>query len=275
MDDFPPAICHITGARPDYYKRYRSNIYSQNGEDGIIKKLFEDLNISGGYLCEFGAWDGKHLSNTYSLFHNNAAYVPILIEGDKDRYRDLVDNLGHIENAHLINKYIDTNSSGPNSLNNIIESLQLPDIEENFQLLSIDVDGIDYEIWESLTEYEPKIVVIEVNSELSLRAADRGYPGQPTQFFHDRLYDPNFGCSLAKMVDLSYDKGYEIVTHCGNAIFVREDLCDKLSARVNNLDFILDRWLKAWKHIDFQNLFPNAPAEGEPGETAKINAEKE
>ena len=72
----------------DYYKKYRYNIHSQNGEDGIIEKLFADLDIKDGYLCEFGAWDGKYLSNTYNLFYNNEQYTPILIEGDKERYND-------------------------------------------------------------------------------------------------------------------------------------------------------------------------------------------
>lgn len=43
---------------------YRENIYSQYGDDGIIAKIIEVLEIGQGWFVEFGAWDGAHLSNT-------------------------------------------------------------------------------------------------------------------------------------------------------------------------------------------------------------------
>ena len=50
------------------YLKYRKNYFSQNGEDGILAKLLKDLKIKNNITaCEFGAWDGKHYSNTYNL----------------------------------------------------------------------------------------------------------------------------------------------------------------------------------------------------------------
>jgi hypothetical protein len=45
---------------------FKENIYSQCGQDGIIAKVFEALNIYTGYCVEFGAWDGLYLSITRS-----------------------------------------------------------------------------------------------------------------------------------------------------------------------------------------------------------------
>jgi len=63
------------------YGRFRRNVHSQNGEDGILEKLFEVLKITDGYVAEVGAWDGIELSNTYNIFKNNENFIPILIEG--------------------------------------------------------------------------------------------------------------------------------------------------------------------------------------------------
>jgi len=41
-----------------YYLDFIKNVYSQNGEDGVIEKIFKDLEIIDGVVCEFGAWDG-------------------------------------------------------------------------------------------------------------------------------------------------------------------------------------------------------------------------
>ena len=55
--------------RRDGLIKYASNNTSQNGEDGVIKRLFELLPCSKKrrYCVDVGAWDGVHLSNTYSL----------------------------------------------------------------------------------------------------------------------------------------------------------------------------------------------------------------
>ncbi len=45
------------------YLEYAKNYITQNGEDGIIEKLFHDLGIEGGSVVEFGAWDGVFISN--------------------------------------------------------------------------------------------------------------------------------------------------------------------------------------------------------------------
>ena len=53
-------------------------------------------NISNGYFCEFGAWDGKYLSNTYYLIKNKG-YKAILIEGDENKVNDLKKNFNVLD----------------------------------------------------------------------------------------------------------------------------------------------------------------------------------
>ena len=81
------------------YLKYRKNYFSQNGEDGIIEKLLDQLNLKQNlFVCEFGAWDGIYLSNTFNLVTKYNA-TALMIEGDEQKYRDL-------EKTSLINKNI-------------------------------------------------------------------------------------------------------------------------------------------------------------------------
>ena len=63
-----------------FYAQYAKDIHSQNGEDGIIEELLKRLEIKDGWVCEFGAWDGVYLSNTFALVEKG--FKGVYIEGD-------------------------------------------------------------------------------------------------------------------------------------------------------------------------------------------------
>ena len=70
---------------------FKKNVYSQNGEDGIIQEIINRLNLfekNNLWCCEFGAWDGKHSSNTFALvekYNFNAVYI----ESDKHKFKNM------------------------------------------------------------------------------------------------------------------------------------------------------------------------------------------
>ncbi len=79
---------------------FRANTYSQNGEDGVIKEILRRIGLDndGNRWCvEFGAWDGKHLSNTFLLVESHK-WNAIYIEGDAEKFRALQ------ETARVISK---------------------------------------------------------------------------------------------------------------------------------------------------------------------------
>ena len=150
------------------YLKYRKNYFSQSGEDGIIEKIIEDLNLNQKlFICEFGAWDGKFLSNTFNLVKKKNA-IALMIEGDDERYKDLIKTSKQYPNIIPINKFVTL--EGDNSLEKILEKNNFP---IDFDLLSIDIEGSEFLALKNFdfNKYNPKVIVVEY-LDLSLPALE-------------------------------------------------------------------------------------------------------
>jgi hypothetical protein len=214
-----------------FYSKYHNNIYSQNGEDGIIFELLKRLKIYNGWVCEFGAWDGIHLSNTFNLV-SNMGFEGVFIEGDADKFKDLLVTQAEHPNIVAVNEYVDHDPQSASTLDKILEKTPIP---KDFEVLSIDIDSFDYQVWESLENYRPKIVIIEINSAV-----------QPD--LEDYIHTPGVysGTGFLPMYNLGVKKGYTFILHTGNMFFVRNDLYEKLNLDCSNpLDNFLYHWINA------------------------------
>ena len=185
---------------------YRKNVFSENGEDGIIEKMFSEIKPKSNLCCEFGAWDGIWASNCRNLIVNHN-WDAIMIEGDPIRYENLIKTYRNNKGIRCLNSYIDNQE---NSLNNILSTKE----KNNLDFLSIDIDGLDYEIFESLDFY-PQVICIEVNTGHSPknnvkipREIAKNSVGQPLQYF----------------VNIAEAKGYQLICFTGNAFFIKKDL---------------------------------------------------
>lgn len=199
-----------------YYLNFVKNIFSQNGEDGIIEKLFNDLGITGGILCEFGAWDGIYLSNIANLYLHDLNYSAILIESDYNRANECAQLLKNYNNVEVQQCLISSDADSDNSIDNVLSKSSFNLNDDNFSLLSIDIDSCDYYVFESLKIHKPKVIIIETGNQ----SLQHGYA------YEYISYDS--GCSLKSITDLAEKKGYKLVVHTGNAFFIREDLIDNL-----------------------------------------------
>ena len=186
---------------------YSYNTYSQFGEDGIIEKIFKIIGINSGLCVEFGAWDGFHMSNTANLWSNS--WKGVLIEGNRRRYKKLVKNVS-AHDCSCICAFVQ--SSGGSSLESL---LQKADITEQIDLLSIDIDGNDYYIFDSLKTIRPRVVICEHNptipAEIDLVAEENNY----------------FGCSVSALNRVGEGKGYKLVAITEtNSFFVLQEYFD-------------------------------------------------
>jgi hypothetical protein len=227
---------------------YKTNITSQYGEDGIVSEILKTIGVRSRSCVEFGAWDGKHLSNTWNLVANEG-WNCLYVEQDPRKYEEL--RRFHLGNQKVTCICKSVSHTGDNSLDTILSNTPLPD---EFDLLSIDVDGNDYHIWSALRKYRPRIVIIEVNPTIPPPIEFVGEPG-----------NTNVGSSSTSMVRLGKQKGYELVAHTGvNAIFVVQEEFPKLDIADNRIEILFDNThvtylLSTW---DGRNFLSRRPVYG-------------
>jgi len=200
-------------ARPDptYLRKYAVPHYSQSGEDGLVDYILKRLPTTDKWCCEFGAWDGIHLSNTYHLIRN-VNYRAVLIEADRKRFDALKENVARYPNIFPIHIYVEVD--GKNSLDKIL--LQTP-ITKDFDVLSIDIEGNDYHVWKRLQKYFPKLVIIEIKQTEKPGILKINDINTETSWTES-------GSSISSMTALANEKGYKLLAAFGfNAFYIKSE----------------------------------------------------
>jgi hypothetical protein len=216
--------------------RHAANRHSQNGEDGIIAKVLEVIGAPVGWCVEFGAWDGRHLSNTRALVDDG--FSAVFIEGSTQRFAELQAEARANPKIVALNAYVGT---GPDDgLDALLGQTPVP---VDFEVLSIDIDGNDYHVWRAVGRYRPKVVVIEYN------------PTIPTavEFIQPESREVNQGSSILSLTRLARDKGYELVcATTWNCIFVRAEYFDRFAIADNSPQRLrADEHLVTWIFCGF------------------------
>ena len=106
------------------------------------------------------------------------------------------------------------------SINKSIEQMGMP---RSLDLLSIDIDGNDYWIWQAIEAVSPRVIIVEYNATL------RPPVSVVMEYRDNNEWNGTnyFGASLKAFEKLGQAKGYSLVgcNYTGvNAFFVRNDL---------------------------------------------------
>ena len=141
----------------DDIKKLERNVYSQYGEDGIVEWIFSRLAPGNKICVEFGAWDGRNLSNTFNLIAHHG-WKAIYIEADPEKFPALQQTAAAYPAITPVRSLV--TPAGDTALDAI---LRRHDVPEEFDLLSIDIDGNDYDVWDASTRYRPRLVIVEFN----------------------------------------------------------------------------------------------------------------
>jgi hypothetical protein len=203
------------------FSRSECRVYSQNGEDGILLYLFSKVGATDRRFVEFGVGDGSEC-NTANLALT-FGWRGLLLEADlelAERARAFYAARPTLRTSGL---RVEHARVEPDTIDELLRGF---DVASEFDLLSIDIDGNDYWVWEGAAAISPRVVVIEYNASFGptrsvtvpyRRRFDR-YAEHASGFYH--------GASLRALDELARRKGY-VLAGCdsrgSNAFFVRED----------------------------------------------------
>lgn len=193
-------------------------VFSQWGEDGIIQYLLRNINIKRKIFVEFGVGNYTESNTRFLLINDN--WSGLVMDGS-------LENINYIKqdpiywqyNLKAVQAFIDKE--------NINKLLKENGIQGEIGILSIDIDGNDYWIWQAIDSISPAIVVSEYNFRFGIdRSVTVPYDANfvRNQAHYSNIY---FGASLKALCSLADRKGYAFVgcnSNGINAFFVRKDI---------------------------------------------------
>ena len=188
--------------------------FSQNGEDGVLAEIFSKIGTTNQFFVEFGVQDGLECNTR--LLMEVLGWSGVYFEPDINSFASLSERLENRDDVVTLCEFVT-----PDNVNTLFARAAVP---AEFDLLSIDIDGQDYWVWDALEEFRPRVVVIEYNAALPVEPEVVEKKGA----VQDRSTSFQFfGASLGAMRQLGRRKGYTLV-HAElagvNLFFVRDDL---------------------------------------------------
>ncbi len=201
--------------------------FSQNGEDGILLYIFSLIGTTNKKCVEICGGDGLEC-NTANLMINHG-WRGLVFDGNEKQIKKGQRFYARCPDLwawppKLVHAWI--TAENVNSL-----------IEENgfagdIDLLSLDMDGIDYWVWKAIDRINPRVIVLEYNNllgpELSVTIPYKPDFRAPVEDEHVINY---FGASLIAFVKLAKQKGYRLVgceRYGVNAFFIRDGIGEEV-----------------------------------------------
>jgi len=202
---------------PERLTAGRFRLLSQNQEDGILWSLFQHIGTTTKTFVELGS--GATGGNA-AMLAGEFGWTGLLVEGDQGK----VEYAGRrFPRAKAVCAWIT-----PETVNDLLER---NGVAGEVDLLSVDVDGVDYWVWQAITVCSARLVMLEYNSMFGPdRAVTVPYDPKFNRRDHRFCY---YGASLSAMTQLSATKGYRLVAvePTGvNAFFLRNDVAPEIPA---------------------------------------------
>lgn len=208
----------LGGQRSGALSEAEFRVFSQFGEDGLIDHLTSVVPVGRLVFVEFGVENYEEANTRFLL--TTRGWAGLIIDGSEQ----------HIRHVQSQDYYWRCNLKALCAFvtrDNINTLLENAGISGEIGLLSVDIDGNDYWVWEAIDVVQPAIVVVEYNARFGpTRSVTVPYAADFVrgQAHHSMIY---YGASLTALYRLGQRKGYALVgtnTAGNNAFFVRQDI---------------------------------------------------
>ena len=204
---------------------YEFKVFSQWGEDGIIQRLIDVVELGDRTFIEFGVEDFFESNCRYLMMNDN--FAGFVMDGSSD-------NIWACKNSYFYWRYALQAQQAFITRDNINELLKSSGFGQDLAILSVDLDGVDYWVTEAIEGFKPRILIHEYNATFGSERKI-SVPYDPA-FQRNKAHSSNlyWGASLGALTYLAEKRGYSLVgtnsAGC-NAFYVRNDLLsDKLEA---------------------------------------------
>jgi hypothetical protein len=211
-------------------------VFSQFGDDGIIQYLVRLLEPLEHRFIEFGVQDYSESNTRFLLLNDN--WRGLVIDGSPR-------HVEHIRSQEYFWRHDLAAVSAFVDRDNVNALFRDHGFAGPLGLLSVDIDGNDYWVWEAIDAVEPAVVVCEYNAVFGASRAVT-VPYQPsfqrTRAHYSNLY---WGASLQALCLLARRKGLAFVganSAGNNAYFVRRDRLGPLRALSSEEGFVDSRF---------------------------------
>ncbi len=194
-------------------------VFSQFGDDGILQYLIYHLDIPPSLqtFVEFGVENYEESNTRFLLMNNN--WRGLIMDGSES-------NMEFVHQGRYYWKHNLTAKAAFIDTENINDLISSAGFNGEIGILSVDIDGNDYWVWDKINVVNPIIIVAEYNGVFGSQHA-LSVPYDPTfrrtQAHYSNLY---WGCSLAALNHLAVKKGYTFAgcnSAGNNAYFIRND----------------------------------------------------
>lgn len=213
-------------------EHFEFKVYSQNGEDGILAEIFDRVGITNKSFVEFGVETGIECNTVFLL---SQGWNGLWIDGNEKHCTKIKEIFNHyIQDKKL---QIKNDFITKENINALIKGYYVGEID----LLSVDIDRNDYDVWEAIECISPRVVVAEYNGKFP------PHINWHVPYEADKQWDMTdyYGMTLLAASELGKRKGYVLVgteTNGINCFFVREDVFGKVKEKFNYPMSVKDLW---------------------------------
>jgi len=214
-------------------------VFSEVDEDGVILFLLAAAGLDRGRFVDIGAGDCVSASNCANLALN-LGFHGLFVEADPERIE---------AGRRFYARRPDTRTHPPLTVQSFVSRENVDDViagagfDGEIDVLSIDIDGNDFWVWEAISAVTPRIVVVETHPEHGLE--DVCAPYRPDFEWRRAAAGEPVGASPAAMVRLGERLGYRLVggNRFGfNACFLRDDLAADIVPAIGVEELLRHDW---------------------------------